>query len=150
MGKEKTRVIYLEISYIADAAGPQLCDGVLGLHAFTGCNSTSAFAGKGKKTALKICKTDAVACERMAFVGRSFDVETVLFSECEGFVCKMYGRPNWLTLTNVVMLPFVQSRASRRVFRHAKMHYEITVCVQTTKRPSGVIPLPVSVIPLPV
>ena len=54
MKKEKTRNIYLETSAIADAAGPHLCNALLGLHAFTGCNSTSAFAGKGKKTALKL------------------------------------------------------------------------------------------------
>ena len=60
MKKEKTRNIYRETSAIADAAGPHLCDGLPGLHAFTGYNSTSAFAGKGKKTTLKLCKTDPV------------------------------------------------------------------------------------------
>ena len=44
MKKEKTRNIYLETSAIADAAGPHLCDALAGLHAFTGCDSTSAFA----------------------------------------------------------------------------------------------------------
>ena len=70
MKKEKTRNIYLETSAIADAAGPHLCDALPGLHAF---NSTSALAGKGKKTALKICKTDPVACDGMATLGRSLD-----------------------------------------------------------------------------
>ena len=60
MKKEKTRNIYLETSAIADAAGPHLCDALPGLHAFTSCDSTSAFAGKGKKTGLKLCKTDPV------------------------------------------------------------------------------------------
>ena len=40
-----------------------------------------------------VCKTDPVACNGMATRGRSFDAETVPFSECEGFVCKMYGKP---------------------------------------------------------
>lgn len=94
MKNEKTRNVYLEISAIADAAGPQVCDALPGLHAFTGCDSTSAFAGKGKKTALKLCKIDPVACNGVASLGPSFDVERVPFSECEGFVCKLYGRPN--------------------------------------------------------
>ena len=58
MKKEKTRNIHLEISAIADAAGFHLCDALPGLHAFTGCYSTSVFAGKGKKTALKLSKID--------------------------------------------------------------------------------------------
>ena len=49
------------------------------------------FAGKGKKTALKLCKTDPVACDSRVILGCSFDAETVPFSGCEGFVCKMYG-----------------------------------------------------------
>jgi len=49
------------------------------------------FGGKGKKTALKLCKIDPVACDSMAILGHSFDAETVPFSGSEGFVCKMYG-----------------------------------------------------------
>ena len=85
--KEKTRHIYLATSAIPDAAGPHVCDALLGLHAFTGYDSTSAFAGKGKKTALKLCKKDPMACDGMATLGRSFDAEKIPFSECEGFVC---------------------------------------------------------------
>ena len=93
MKKEKTRNIFLEISAIADAAGPHLCDALPGLHAFTGCDATSAFSGKGKKTALKLCVMDPLACGGMAALGDSFDLETVPFRECEKFVCQMYGRP---------------------------------------------------------
>ena len=60
MKKEKTRNIYRETSAIADATGTHLCDGLPRLYAFAGCDSTGAFAGKGKKTALKLCKTDPV------------------------------------------------------------------------------------------
>ena len=70
MKKEKTRIIYLEISSIADAAGPHLSDALPVLHAFSCWDSTSAFAGKGKKAALKLCKIDPVACEGMAFLGQ--------------------------------------------------------------------------------
>ena len=106
MKKEKTRNIYLEISAIADAAGPHLCDALPGLHAFTGCDSTSAFAGKGKKTALKLCKTDPLACDGMATLGRSFDAETIPFSECEGFVCKMYGKPKLVEVNECRYITF--------------------------------------------
>ena len=106
MKKEKTWNIYLETSAIADAAGPHLCDALPGLHAFTGCDSTSVFAGKGKKTGLKHCKTDPVACNGMATRGRSFDAETVPFSECEGFVCKMYGKPKLVEVNECRYITF--------------------------------------------
>ena len=67
MKKEKTRNIYLATSTIADADGSHLCDALPGLYASTGCDSTSAFAGKGKKTALKLCNTDPVACRDNPF-----------------------------------------------------------------------------------
>ena len=35
--------VYLDVSAIPDAAGPQLCDAIPGLHAFTGCDSLSSF-----------------------------------------------------------------------------------------------------------
>ena len=108
--KEKMRNIYLEISAIADAAGPQVCDALPGLHAFTGCDSTSASSGKGKKTALKLCKIDPVACGGVAFLGRSFDIERVPFSECEAFFCKMYGRPKLADVNECRYVTFCAKR----------------------------------------
>ena len=121
MKEEKTRNIYLETSAIADAAGPHLCDALPGLHAFTGCDSTSAFAGKGKKTVLKLFMTHPVACNGMATLGCSLDAETIL-TECEGFVGKMYGKPKLVEVNECRYTAFVQSKASHRVFRHVRMH----------------------------
>ncbi|KAK3731327.1 hypothetical protein QZH41_001755 [Actinostola sp. cb2023] len=106
MKKSKTRDIYLEISDIADSAGPQLCDALPGVHAFTGCDSTSSFAGKGKKVAVKICKNDPVACQGMALLGQSFEMDEVPFSECEKFACKMYGWPDQTDVNNCRYVSF--------------------------------------------
>ena len=57
MRKVKTRVVYLDVSAISDAAGPQLCDALPGLHAFTGCDPVSSFSGNAKKASLKQCRT---------------------------------------------------------------------------------------------
>lgn len=86
MKKEKTTNIFLEISATGDAAKPHLCDALPGLHAFTSCDSTSAFSGKGKKTALTLCKLDPLACGGMTVLGESFHLETVPFKECVKFV----------------------------------------------------------------
>lgn len=91
--KEKTRNLYLEITAIANAASPSVCNALPGLHAFTGSDSTSAFSGKGKKGPLKLCRTDPVASLAVASLGCSFNHERIPFSVCESFVCKLYGRP---------------------------------------------------------
>ena len=95
-----------ETSAIADAAEPHFCDALPGMHAFNGCDSTSVFSGKGKKTAMKFCKTDPVACDGMATLGRPFDAETIPFSECEGFVCKMYGEPKVIEVNKCRYISF--------------------------------------------
>ena len=45
---------YKDIGKIASAIGLQVCKALLGLHAFTGCDSVSSFAGIGKVKPLKI------------------------------------------------------------------------------------------------
>ena len=95
-----------ETSAIADAAEPHFCDALPGMHAFNGCDSTSAFAGKGKRTAMKFCKTDPVACDGMATLGRPFDAETIPCSECEGFVRKMYGEPKVIEVNKCRYISF--------------------------------------------
>ena len=52
MKKEKTRNIYLKTSAIAEAAEPHLCDSLPGLHALTGCNSTSGLQVKAGRRLL--------------------------------------------------------------------------------------------------
>ena len=47
---------YIDIGKIASAIGLQVCKALLGLHAFTGCDSVSSFAGIGKVKPLKILR----------------------------------------------------------------------------------------------
>ena len=48
----RLRQRYVSLSEIASALGPGVCEALPGMHAFTGCDSTSAFAGKGKKSSI--------------------------------------------------------------------------------------------------
>lgn len=90
--KTKTRTIFLDIPSIVHKAGIDLCDALPGLHAFTGCDTTSSFSGKGKKGPLKLCMADRESCLTMAMLGRSFSLDTTTFKRSEKFVCKMYGK----------------------------------------------------------
>ena len=48
----QTRVRYISITSIVQALGQNLCSSLLGMHAYTGCDTVSAFSGRGKIGAL--------------------------------------------------------------------------------------------------
>jgi len=39
---------YTDVQKVANMLGKDKCQALLGLHSFTGCDTVSAFAGKGK------------------------------------------------------------------------------------------------------
>lgn len=92
--KAKTRTIFLNIPAIVQKAGTDLCDALPGLHAFTGCDTTSSFAGKGKKGPLKLCMNDSEYRQAMSMLGRSFALDAATFKRSERSVCRMYGFSN--------------------------------------------------------
>ena len=57
-----TKVKIVHVNKIATRLGQSVCLGLPGLHAFTGCDSVSAFAGKGKVSPLKLMRI-AQRCE---------------------------------------------------------------------------------------
>ncbi|KAG0727937.1 hypothetical protein GWK47_033565 [Chionoecetes opilio] len=54
----KTLTRYADVDKIRRSQGQGVCDSLIGLHAFTGCDSVSCFAGKGKLIALTLLKKD--------------------------------------------------------------------------------------------
>ena len=50
----KTRTRVVDIRKVAATVGIDVCRALVGMHAYTGCDTTSAFAGKGRASALKL------------------------------------------------------------------------------------------------
>lgn len=71
---------YMEITHVVQRHGSDVCRCLPGLHAFTGCDTVSAFSGKGKMTALKLTKRHARFRELFQLVGTDWDVPDELFS----------------------------------------------------------------------
>ena len=66
----------IDISESTQSLNQDVCDALLGLHAFTGCDSMSAFLGKGKKRAVKIIqKCPQVHKQLMQSLGTSWNVD---------------------------------------------------------------------------
>lgn len=68
---------------------------LLGLHSFTGCDTTSAFLRRGKSKSLKIIKTKPHFKPVFEALGLSAEVDTKTMSDLEQFVCEMYGKPSY-------------------------------------------------------
>lgn len=87
-GNKKRRI---NIGKLAQELSPLICDAFLGLHAFTGCDSTSAFRGKGKVKALKIVQKSKHFQKVFSALGESWEVTTETLVVIEEFTCALYG-----------------------------------------------------------
>ena len=76
-----TRVRYMDIRKLRAVLGDKLSQALIAFHAFTGCDTVSAFAGRGKTGPLKQLKKDEVAID-------TFAIDTTAM---DGFTCRMYA-----------------------------------------------------------
>ena len=73
-----------------------------GLHAFTGCDSTSAYVHKGKNRPLSIMRRRADFIQAFSDLGTDASkVDDSLFSVLQEFVCAMYSSYNVSDVNNV-------------------------------------------------
>ncbi len=70
--------------------GPRVAEALPSLHAFMGCDSTSAFAGKGKLAALRLLKSEPEYQDLFKSFGSSWEVSEEMFKKLEGFKCQLY------------------------------------------------------------
>lgn len=94
---------------MAAKVGREVCSALPGLHAFTGCDTTSSFVGKGKTAALKLIQTNTNLREVMTNLGQSFTVTPQTMLGCALFVCTLYGKPGKVDVNEVRYLLFCSS-----------------------------------------
>ena len=87
----RTRTRLIDIAKVVQSTGREVCEALIGLHAFTGCDTVSSFAGKGKISALKILKSNYGTYSRgFRELGQTWAVTNDLFMVLERFTCSMY------------------------------------------------------------
>lgn len=88
------------MSSIVNYLGNQLFDGInkenylkalIGIHALTGCDTVSAFCGKGKWKAIQLLQKKSEYLQVMARIGETWDLSEEVFRATEAFVCNLYG-----------------------------------------------------------
>ena len=88
---QKNQAHFVDISLLAAQEGAVLCKALPGLHALTGCDSTSAFVGRGKKPALSLLGYPASHGARQALSSLGDSVSDSIVKQLEKFVCQLYG-----------------------------------------------------------
>ena len=84
-----TRLI--NISDITEEFTQEWCTALLGLHAYTGCDSTSAFKGRGKIKPLKALQGAPKFVPVLAKLGDEWEVSDESLDGLEEFCCLLYG-----------------------------------------------------------
>ena len=69
----------------------QYCKALLGIHAFTGCDSTSAFKGKGKVSRIQLMLKDDLILNACSAIGDSWVLSNNILEVLERLTCRMYG-----------------------------------------------------------
>ncbi len=79
---------------MSNALGAGVCEVLLGLHAFTGCDSVSSFVGKGKLSALQLVKKNEEYQDLFSAFGITWDIIETVFKQLQMFTCALYGAKN--------------------------------------------------------
>ncbi|KAL8619062.1 hypothetical protein ACOMHN_020760 [Nucella lapillus] len=80
------------MSDLAASYDKDFCEALLGIHAFSGCDSTSSFITKGKKTVIKTVSKHKVFQDTFCSLGRQ-SLSSDTLESLEHFVCCLYNRP---------------------------------------------------------
>jgi hypothetical protein len=79
----------VDIRGMAAAMGERLANTMIGFHAFTGCDTTSAFYGKGKVRPFEIMlKSERIRCA-ISQLGEEWNVPDQVTVDLEEFVCQI-------------------------------------------------------------
>ena len=85
-----TRQRLINISALASQLTPAIRAALPGYHALTGCDTTSAFAGKGKKALYALVKNDDAALDVIGGLGKQYRFDEALLPDFERLVCRLY------------------------------------------------------------
>ena len=96
-GTAKKRKCY-PIHALSERLAKPLRDNLLGFHAFTGCDTTSAFSGHGKRSCWKTFQNHPHLVQGISRDGELAPIEQL--------VCHLYGTPEQQTVDNARLQPF--------------------------------------------
>lgn len=97
---------------MAEGFQPHLLKALLPYHSFSGCDTTSAFSGKGKKQGWQLLKKNSDLAECVGKLGDDFSFNQALLPSFEQLVCKLYRVPNLTSVNEARYSLFAASHAT--------------------------------------
>ena len=94
----KSRI--LNVQKMTSSLGSRVCNALIVLHTFTGCDSTSAFYGKGKRTAFSLLLGNESFIDAFGELGCSFLLSDNITKALARFVSCLYGQSNAQTVND--------------------------------------------------
>ena len=85
----KNRVRYIDINKLRHGLGDGVCHSLIGMQAYTGCDTVSAFAGRGKLAPLKLSRSEHCQ-EMLGELGQSWEPSVDLSKKLQAFTSKLY------------------------------------------------------------
>lgn len=86
----KDRQRYIPVHAIQSSLGQPLCKCLPSFHALTGCDSTSAFSGIGKKKAWKVLLKKEQIQRDLSCLGENPVIQEPVLKVAEAFICSIY------------------------------------------------------------
>ena len=96
--KARRRVV--DITKVAATVGIDVCRALVGVHAYTGCDTVSAFTGKGKAKALKLLSKNKEFQDTFLKLGQEWDLSPDLMNKLEAYTCLLYASKTSSTKIN--------------------------------------------------
>ena len=87
----KGRNRILSIDKMEEMMGDEVCLALPGLHAYTGCDTVSAFSGVGKIKGFKLMCKEKVFRDTFAALGETWSLTIDMLSALESFTCRLYA-----------------------------------------------------------
>ena len=87
----RTRTRLVDIMKVAATVGIDVCRALIGMHAYTGCDTVSAFAGKGKTSALTLMTSNRETQDTFLELGHIWDLSRELMDKLKAFTCLLYA-----------------------------------------------------------
>ena len=82
----------INITDLAKANSPDYCTSLMALHAYSGCDTTSAFKGIGKVKPIKILEKTLKYKTTLSRLGEEWHVTSDVVKELDSFTGALYGK----------------------------------------------------------
>ena len=86
----KDRLRYVPVHAVSQELGEKMCRALLAFHAITGCDSTSALAGIGKKKGWQLLSRSEQHQDSLCLLGAQPSLSDNIAAKSEAFICDLY------------------------------------------------------------